>query len=120
MYFTGCMHTFLMTAISFERYYSIHHRKEASKMTFKLMIKLVVACLLISLFWSTMPLLGWSNYMLEDGGTGCCIEIREKSLNVQSYNIAMFMFVFMIPFGFIIVSNVCLFMDVGHNYYSFY
>jgi c-opsin len=104
-----------MAAISFERYYSIYNPKQANKITFKLMLKLVMACFLASLFWSTMPLLGWSNYMLEDGATGCCIETREKSLNVQSYNLAMFVFVFMIPFGFIIVLNICFFLTVGHR-----
>ncbi len=115
MYFTGCMHTYLMAAISFERYYSIYNPKQANKITFKLMLKLVMACFLASLFWSTMPLLGWSNYMLEDGATGCCIETREKSLNVQSYNLAMFVFVFMIPFGFIVVLNICFFLTVRHR-----
>lgn len=113
MYFIGCMHIFLMTAISFERYYIIQKPMHMKKFKSKLMIQIVVGCVLMSFFWSAMPLFGaWSHYSLEEGRVGCCVEYREKSLNVISYNVAMFVFVFTIPFGFILVSNLRMLLIV--------
>ena len=53
-----------------------------------------------------MPLLGWSHYSFEGVGTSCSIEWQDQSLNVISYNMAVFIFVMVVPFIGIIVSNV--------------
>ena len=112
MYFVGCMHTFLMAAISFERYYVVKTPMVAKHFKPKLMIKIVMVCVFISLFWSTMPLLGWSYYSFEASRTGCCVEYKKKSFSVTSYNLAMFVVVFVLPFGFIVVSNIRLLLLV--------
>ena len=112
MYFVGCMQTFLMAAISFERYYVIKTPILATKFKPKLMLKAVLGCVALSLFWSAMPLIGWSRYSFEESRTGCCIEYRDRSFNVISYNIAIFVFVFLLPFGFILVSNIRLLLTV--------
>ena len=101
-----------MAAISFERYCGILKPSLADRINPKLML---IACVLASFFWSGMPLLGWSHFALEDGKTGCCIEYRERSFNVISYNVAILIFVFTIPFGFVIGSNVHLFFIVSAN-----
>ena len=114
MYFVGCMQIFIMAAISFERYYSIQN--SLKKINKKTMIKVILLCFFVSIFWSLAPLLGWSTYSLEDSLTGCCVEYKSRSINVVSYNIAMFIFVFCIPFGFIFISNVKLVKIVRKNY----
>ena len=60
----------------------------------------------MSLFWSAVPIFGWSYYSLEDGIVSCSVEYNEKSLNVISYNIGMFIFVFILPFGITIYTNI--------------
>ena len=102
-----------MAAISYERYYIIQKPMNAKNLNIKLMIKAIVFCAFISLFWSSMPLFGWSYYSLEEGKTGCCVEYKEKSFNVISYNVSMFVFVFIIPFSFIIASNIKLYLNVN-------
>ena len=114
MYFVGCSQIFIMTAISFERYYII--KNPLDKINKKTMINVIIICLLFSLFWSIAPLLGWSHYSFEASLTGCCVEYKSRSINVVSYNIAMFIFVFCIPFGFIFISNVKLVKIVRKNY----
>jgi hypothetical protein len=52
------------------------------------------------------PIFGWSFYSLEDGLVSCSVEYNEKSINVISYNVGMFIFTFFVPFTIIIVANV--------------
>ena len=73
----------------------------------KINIKPVVSLSFISsLFWSTLPLLDWSYYSLEDSFVACSVEYNEKSLNVITYNVGMFTFVFVVPFTLIIYYNI--------------
>jgi len=44
-----------------------------------------------------MPLVGWSHCALEGGMTSCSVTWNEQSTNVISYNIAIFIFVYIIP-----------------------
>ena len=101
-YFSACTNVYLMTFISIERFYLI---RGSLKINSKIIIKSVIICCLIGLFWSTMPLIGWSYYTFEDGMIGCCVEYKKRTFNVVSYNIAMFVFVFIIPFGIIVFTN---------------
>jgi hypothetical protein len=55
-----------------------------------------------------LPLLGWSYYSLEESLTTCSVEWRDKALDVVSYNVAIFIFVFFIPLILIIVTNAKL------------
>ena len=59
MYFVGCIHVYMMSIISFERYYVLKSVKNMEKITTKLVIKIVISVILLSLFWATMPLVGW-------------------------------------------------------------
>ena len=58
------------------------------------------------------PILGWSYYSLESGLVSCSVEYNEKSLNVISYNIGMFIFVFILPFGITTYTNIKSFLIV--------
>ena len=66
----------------------------------------VFVSILLGLFWATMPLIGWSHYSLEDSHVSCSIEWKERTLNVISYNICIFILVVGIPFGFTIIANI--------------
>ena len=68
-------------------------------------MKLLIISVLMSLFWAGVPIIGWSYYSLEDSLVSCSVEYNEKSFNVTSYNIGMFIFVFILPFGLIIWTN---------------
>jgi hypothetical protein len=106
IYFVGCMQVYLMTAISYVRYYILKKQKNEKSISNIVLINSVIISLVLSLFWSVAPIFGWSYYSLEDGFVSCSVEYNEKSLNVISYNIGMFIFVFILPFGITIYTNI--------------
>ena len=81
------MHVYMMSVISYERYYVLKHPSKRNAINRKTAILAISASLTISLFWSMIPLLGWSKYTLEDGLTGCSLEWKERNFNIISYNI---------------------------------
>lgn len=92
-----------MALLSVERYILL---KDPSRINQKVLQRGILACLLLGLFWSVMPIIGWSYYSFEAVSIGCCVELRERSVNVISYNIFMFIFVFIIPFSLIFITNL--------------
>jgi hypothetical protein len=95
-----------MTAISYIRYDILKNHKNEKSISSKIIINSVVISMALSLFWSVMPIFNWSYYSLEDGLVSCSVEYNEKSLNVISYNIGIFLFVFILPFGITIYTNM--------------
>ncbi len=81
-------------------------------LTYKIILLGVIACVLLGLFWSIMPLIGWSYYSLEENLTTCSVEWKNRSFNVLSYNICMFVFVFFLPLGLIIFTSYQLLKTV--------
>jgi c-opsin len=71
-------------------------------------------CFSMGLFWSSMPLVGWSYYSLEGAKTSCSVEWNERSWNVTSYNATIFICVFLIPLVCIVATNLkLLFMVIA-------
>ena len=112
MFFIGCSSAYLMAAISFERFYIMYKPLNIRKISFNVTYSIIVFCCLNGLFWSVMPLLGWSYYTFEDGLVSCAVEFKGKSWNVRSFIIAIFIFVYLIPFGIITFANIFLFIIV--------
>ena len=106
MSITGCMHIYTMTAISFERFYILKNPTSIKQIDSIFIHKIILILVLVSLFWSSIPLFGWSYYSLEDGLLTCSVEWKERSFNVISYNICIFIFVFFLPFCVIFFSNL--------------
>lgn len=106
MYFVGSSGVYLLCASSYERLYIIQHGTgNKRRMSKQFYIVTILVCLLLGLFWSCMPLLGWSYYALVGAQTSCSVKWNERTPRVISYNICIFIFVFIIPFVFIIVTN---------------
>lgn len=110
MYFVGCTSIYLMVAISFERLYVIGQpikrgRKKIAKSYYFLVI---ILCIVLGLFWSLLPISGWSYYSFEGFGTSCSVEWNDKTLNVVSYNFTILVFVFLIPSICLLVNNLKL------------
>jgi len=120
MYFIGCMQIFIVTAICFERCYILKNPFEIRKLDNKIMVKIICAFFLLSLLgdrtFSRLVLL-LACLLLADSLTGCCVEYKSRETSVFSYNIAMFLFVFVVPFSFILISNIKLFLIVSIFYY---
>ena len=69
-------------------------------------IILIILSILLGVSWSLYPLIGWSHYTLEGGLTSCCIEWSDRSLNVISYNITIFVFILFLPLIVIMCTSV--------------
>jgi hypothetical protein len=117
IYFVGCMQVYLMAAISYIRYDVLNKQKNEKSISHKQILHSVLISLVMSLFWSLIPLFGWSYYSLEDGLVSCSVEYNEKSINVISYNIGMFVFVFIVPFMIVIVANFRIIFIVSYFTY---
>ncbi len=76
----------------------------------------ILGCGLLALFWSVVPLFGWSHYALEANLTSCSVEWAERTFNVVSYNICIFIFGYIFPMGLIIYCNVKLMSIVRINF----
>ena len=112
MYFIGCSSIFLMCAISNERLLIVNKSNNQSKFDRQFCARVLSYCLFGGLFWSVMPLLGWSEYALEGAQTTCSVEWNKRTANVLSYNIAIFVFVFFVPLVYICITNFKLFIVV--------
>jgi len=97
-----------MTAISYVRYDILKYQKNEKTIGNKVIVISVIISFALSLFWSGTPIIGWSFYSLEGGleGVSCSVEYNEKSFKVISYNICMFIFVFILPFTVTIYTNL--------------
>jgi len=89
MYTVGLFQINLSTVISIERFYFLKR----------------LIFIIYNLFFTTLPLLGWSHYSLELSLVQCGIEWAERSWNVQSYNMVIFLIQYFIPAGIIIFCS---------------
>lgn len=64
----------------------------------------IAISIFLGLFWSILPLIGWSRYTTE-GIPHCSIEFSDRSFNVVSYNVTVFIFLFLLPFGIIFITS---------------
>lgn len=106
MYFVGCTSIYLLTALTYERFmflrdHMICVRSSNNRNSY---LKILI-CIFLGLFWSMLPLFGWSHYSLEGLKTSCSIEWNEKVANVLSYNITILIAVFLIPLALMIYFN---------------
>lgn len=65
-------------------------------------------CVLFAFLWAIFPIFGWSYYSLEGALTSCSVEWKDRSSNVISYNVTVFMLVYFIPLMAIIRVNLKL------------
>ena len=72
----------------------------------------ILVCLMLGLLWPVLPLFGWSHYTLESGLTSCTVEWAERSLNVVSYNVTIWLAGFIAPLTIILYTNYKLIVIV--------
>ena len=85
------------------------------KITLKLSLLTILGSVLISILWCVMPFFGWSYYSLEAGLTSCSVEWSDRSWNVYSYNICIWIFAFIIPLFIMIHCNTHMVLIVSQK-----
>ncbi|CAF3468257.1 unnamed protein product [Rotaria socialis] len=105
-YFIGCSNIYILCLISIDRYNIVTRPvNQSMKMNYRAYLSIGCAYML-SLFWTSMPLFGWSFYDYEGIGVSCSIKWTERSVNVISYNISILIFVYFAPVIIILVANL--------------
>ncbi len=118
MFFISCTSIFLMLAVSIERsfiedlrwflhffnfkffylrYYAIYKLLTVFENRLRINLTIIALCTFKGLFWASLPLFGWSYYSLEGALTSCSVEWTERSANVISFNITIFVVVYFVP-----------------------
>lgn len=116
MYWSGCTNIYILIALSYSRYEDLRRQMLGlGSPTVKDCCLKILVCILLGLFWASLPLLGWSYYSPEGLGTSCSVEWNEKSFNVLSYNITILITVFLIPLILLIYINVLIIRIVIYN-----
>jgi r-opsin len=106
MYFVACAQIYLMAAISFERYIIISNPYVVKCMSYKMSWLIICICCLLGVVWAGAPLIGWSYYSLEGALISCSVEWKERTANIISYNVTIFLFSFVIPLFIIAFTNI--------------
>ncbi len=105
MFWIGTTSIYLMTAISFQRFYIIYNPFDTKNFSYSINLNIIVFSILKGFVWSIFPVIGWSYYSLEGSLTSCGIEWRKQSFNLNSFKIATFLFVYFIPLIIIVISS---------------
>ena len=67
----------------------------------------------MGLIWALFPVFGWSYYTLEGSYTSCGVEWRKQSFNLNSFKIAIFSGVYLIPLILIVLTSFKLVLMVS-------
>ena len=94
-----------LSLASYERYVAlVFLYKKNRTFSRKRAICLSVAMWLYALFWSVMPLCGWSGFELEGIGTSCSVRWKSRDKMDLSYNICLILACYILPVSVMIVS----------------
>ncbi len=112
---TGYFQIYALTSVSLIRYRilrkSLVSIKRHADNSF--VLKAIGISMFLSLFWATLPILGiWSYYELSKNSFICMINSTNKNWNVLSYNLAIILFVFVVPFTTIAYTNIASILKV--------
>ncbi|CAF4864337.1 unnamed protein product [Rotaria sp. Silwood1] len=114
-YFVGCSNMYMLCLISIDRY-SIMTRSFQEPSGIIQRTYTSIGCVyILSLFWTIMPLLGWSSYDYEGVGVSCSIKWTERTFNVISYNITVLIFVYFIPVMIILITNIKIYLLIRNR-----
>ncbi|CAH1788530.1 unnamed protein product [Owenia fusiformis] len=103
--FLGYASINILTLIAVLRYIVMRHRAQAIWINTKTtVLKGLVAVNVAALFWSITPFIGWGQFDIEPTKTSCTVKFWDKSANVLSYIISIFLFNFVIPMVLILFT----------------
>ena len=99
-----------LSVAGYERYVAlVFLYKRTQSFSRRKAVCLSVAMWLYALFWSVMPLCGWSGFELEGIGTSCSVRWKSRNKLDLSYNIGLILACYVLPVSVMIVSyyNSC-------------
>ncbi|CAL8292035.1 unnamed protein product [Arctogadus glacialis] len=97
--FFGMASIGLLTVVAIDRYLSICRPDIGQKMTVRSYTLLILSAWLNAVFWSSMPIVGWSGYAPDPTGATCTINWRQNDASFVSYTMAVIAVNFVVPLG---------------------
>ena len=123
VYCFGLTSLYLLMIVSVDRYIMIANPLKAAFITNRVSVVAIGLCFAAGMFWSVLPLLGWSAYGHEPCGFACGLDWTEPSAANKSYIICMFIFCFFVPLIVILYCyyHVYMTVSIGINplYYNY-
>ena len=95
-----------LAAASYERYVALVHPLNSQKFTVRYAARISLAMWLYALFWSLMPLCGWSGFEQEGIGTSCSVRWKSRRVLDLSYNICLLLACYVLPVSVMCFSYV--------------
>ncbi|XP_071115191.1 opsin-5-like [Haliotis cracherodii] len=95
-----------LVALSVYRYIYLCWPHLKYRLTIEFTRMVIAGLWLYSLFWTLMPLFGWSRYVLEPFGTSCSIDWTLKSHAGRAYTLCLIFFCFIVNIGIMTFSYV--------------
>ena len=95
-----------LAAASYERYVALVHPLNRQKFTVRYAARISLAMWLYALFWSLMPLCGWSGFEQEGIGTSCSVRWKSRRMLDLSYNICLLLACYVLPVSVMCFSYV--------------
>ncbi|XP_053291145.1 visual pigment-like receptor peropsin [Pleuronectes platessa] len=95
--FFGMASIGLLTVVAIDRYLTICRPDIGQKMTMQSYNLLILAAWLNAVFWSSMPIVGWSGYAPDPTGATCTINWRQNDASFISYTMAVIVVNFVLP-----------------------
>ena len=99
------------TAIAVEKYRFLT-RPYAQEVPRKAMLTVIASLWLFALFWSIVPLFGWSAYVPEAGGTACSIKWQSPDAADAAYIYAIFTLFYFAPLTIITLAYGLVYRNV--------
>ena len=87
----------LLAFLGYERYQMLKEFRTTEKQVSARSVLGVSGCWLYGLFWSIMPVIGWSDYGIEGIGISCSVQWHSRTLSGISYITCLFMAAYVIP-----------------------
>ena len=84
----------------------MRNRISLQSLTYKTCAYAIFVCISLSALWAILPLFGWSYYSPEGIKISCSVEWQDRSWNIMSYNITIFVFAFFLPLLILLIANL--------------
>ncbi|XP_078359135.1 rhodopsin, G0-coupled-like [Oculina patagonica] len=102
---TGLTSLMNLSLAGYERYVAlVFLYKSQRAFSRRRAVRATVAMWLYALFWSVMPLCGWSGFELEGVGTSCSVRWKSRDRLDLSYNICLIIACYVLPVSIMVAS----------------
>ncbi|XP_075045630.1 visual pigment-like receptor peropsin [Mixophyes fleayi] len=95
--FFGMASIGLLTVVAIDRYLTICRPDIGRKITSCHYTSMILAAWVNAIFWSVMPIVGWSSYAPDPTGATCTINWRKNDSSFVSYTMSVVTVNFMVP-----------------------